>query len=121
MPLITRENAAEYGRRGNAARWSRPRLTQHSPQITTGLDEYRATRLARVRQQLDLLDQMFQTECLKGSYDAAKLDRLASALNKLSEQERLLANRPAPSPAKVRDERSRTPIVYELDKPDDRP
>ena len=104
MPLFTRENAAEYGRRGNAARWSRPRLTEHSPQIAD-LDEYRASRLARVRTQLDLIDQLIRCECLKAAMDPSKLDRLASAQSKLSEQERLLAGRPAPKPADAKPRR----------------
>lgn len=52
---------------------------------------YQAKRLGRVRLQLDRLDEMLMTES-----DPGKLDRLASAQTRLSEQERTLSNRPLP-------------------------
>lgn len=55
------------------------------------LPEYQTKRLGRVRLQLDRLDQMLMTET-----DPQKLDRLASAQSRLSEQERQLSNRPLP-------------------------
>ena len=54
-------------------------------------DAYVARRLARVRVQLDRLDTMLLAE-----NDAQKLDRLASAQLRVSEQERILAGRPLP-------------------------
>ena len=52
---------------------------------------YAAKRLARARKQIDKLDGMIEEET-----DPQKLDRLASALARLSEIERQLANRPLP-------------------------
>jgi hypothetical protein len=55
------------------------------------LNDFNATRLLRVREQLTKLDAMIEAE-----KDAQKLDRLASASSKLSEQERILDGRPLP-------------------------
>lgn len=61
-------------------------------------------RLMRVRRQLDRIDRMMMTES-----DAQKLDRLASAQARLSEQERTLAMRPAPG--SLRPKGTTTPTV----------
>jgi hypothetical protein len=53
--------------------------------------DYAGARLMRVRVQLDRLDELMLTES-----DPQKLDRLASAQARLSEQERVLAGRPLP-------------------------
>ena len=55
------------------------------------LGDWNALRLVRVREQLLKLDAMIEKET-----DAQKLDRLASASAKLSEQERVLDGRPLP-------------------------
>jgi len=55
------------------------------------LNDFNTTRLLRVREQLTKLDAMIEAE-----KDAQKLDRLASASSKLSEQERILDGRPLP-------------------------
>lgn len=55
-----------------------------------------SVRLARVRSQLDLIDKLITNECKADMPDAQKLDRLASAQMRLSEQERILADRPLP-------------------------
>ena len=99
MPLFTRETAASAGRKGAAIRWSTPKpppVTEHPttqpyviPVIIT--DDYLVRRLARVRDQLDKLDAMMTTED-----DPQRIDRLASAQLRLSEQERVLAGRPLP-------------------------
>jgi hypothetical protein len=59
-------------------------------------DEFRRTRLARVRAQLTKIDSMLTKET-----DAAKLDRLASAAIRLNEQERQLSNRSLPPTLKA--------------------
>lgn len=53
--------------------------------------EYAALRLVRVRKQLDRIDDLLMAE-----KDPAKLDRLAAASMRLSDQEFALANRPKP-------------------------
>lgn len=53
-------------------------------------------RLARVREQLARIDAMLLDET-----DPAKLDRLAAASMRLSDQEFALANRPKPAQARV--------------------
>jgi hypothetical protein len=50
-----------------------------------------ADRLPRVRKQLERLDDLMKQET-----DPAKLDRLAAALYRLSEQERIMSGRPLP-------------------------
>jgi hypothetical protein len=54
-------------------------------------DSYVALRLVRVRAQLDRIDSMIQQE-----KDPQKLDRLAAASARLSDQEFALAGRPKP-------------------------
>lgn len=53
--------------------------------------DYRTLRLARVRAHLDRIDSMIERET-----DPQRLSQLAQACDKLAEQERLLAGRPAP-------------------------
>lgn len=69
-------------------------------QPTDKPDSFVAARLARVRKQLDLVDSLLEKE-----KDPQKLDRLASASMRLSEQERFYANRPAPGARKPSAER----------------
>jgi prephenate dehydrogenase len=64
-------------------------------QLAMGTPGYIAKRLSRVRAQLDRIDEMMMTE-----EDPAKLDRLASAQARLSEQERILVGRPLPGSLK---------------------
>ena len=71
---------AEAERRRIEAGWTPPTI-----------ENYPAKRLSRVRAQLDKLDAMIADEV-----DPQKLDRLASAQAKLSEQERILDGRPMP-------------------------
>jgi hypothetical protein len=93
--LFTRENAAEMARRSNAIqreRRSEPRSVALSPGPAIGdRDPYVAARLMRVREQLNRFDSMMAKET-----DPQRLDRLASAQSRLSEQERILAGRPLP-------------------------
>jgi hypothetical protein len=56
-------------------------------------------------------------ELEKDSSDHAKVNFLAATSDRLSEIERLLANRPPPRPAEVRDERNATPKIYDSESP----
>jgi hypothetical protein len=58
---------------------------------TTAADDFSSLRLVRVREELTRLDKL-----LKAETDPVKLDKLASALSRLAEQERQLAGRPLP-------------------------
>jgi hypothetical protein len=63
------------------------------------LSDFNALRLVRVREQLEKLDRMIADE-----EDPQKLDRLASAQSRLSEQERILDGRPLPGSRRPREE-----------------
>ena len=70
-------------------------------------------RLERVRLQLDRVDAMMLTED-----DPQRLDRLASAQMRLSEQERILAGRPLPGSRKPAPDRAdrrqgRAIVIYD--------
>ena len=90
MPFITDANARELSRLGHEAR-RQQRANAESMPDNAKLDGYLSKRLMRVRKQVDKLDGMIEEET-----DPQKLDRLASALARLSEIERQLANRPLP-------------------------
>lgn len=107
MPLFTRETAASMSAKGNALRWSRFHAAKAAarlpatpdtpplppePEVPDGFHE---KRILRVRAQLDRLDAMLLTED-----DPQRIDRLASAQLRLSEQERVLAGRPLPGSRK---------------------
>ena len=89
MGRITSENARLMAARSAEARKQRREAAAFAPlagatsEATSG--EYVVNRLARVRVQLDRLDKLMMTES-----DPQKLDRLASAQARLSEQERIL-------------------------------
>ena len=101
MPLFTTANAREMAARSHAARLKRATQREAAREVAPGLPQAKpqqdddtlfiAKRLARVRKQLDRIDGMIEKEI-----DPMKLDRLASAQARLSEQERLLAGRPMP-------------------------
>lgn len=91
--LFTKENAAEMAHR-RAAKLRADREAQRLAVETATLDpsiEYSQRRLARVRLQLDRLDKMMMEV-----NDPQKLDRIASAVARLAEQERQLSGRPLP-------------------------
>jgi hypothetical protein len=96
--LFTRESAREMARRSNEVQAAkrRERASIASPAayaITTATPEpqYAAIRLIRVRGLLDRIDRMMAIEA-----DPQKLDRLAAAADKLSQQECWLSGRPRP-------------------------
>ena len=95
MPFINATNAKELSKLGVQARLTK--RTNPEPMPTIGpkldltIDHYLAKRLTRTRKQIDALCSLIDNET-----DPQKLDRLASALARLSEIERQLANRPLP-------------------------
>lgn len=95
--LFTAANAREMAARGNAAKalakkQREEQLARANAIAIEPADEiYRSQRLARVRKQLEKLDEMIEKE-----RDPQKLDRLASAQARLSVQEFALAGRPMP-------------------------
>src|SRR5262245_43605016 len=110
MPLFTRENAALHGAKGRESQArEREAVREQSAMLAQALEivrradaeeltDYRSVRLARVRSQLDGIDALITKELEKASPDYSEVNALAGASDKLSEIERLLANRPAPRP-----------------------
>lgn len=96
--MFTTANASEMAVKGNAIRWAKPRVAQ--TQIATGSEvaesNYSITRLARVREHLDALDQEISDELDKAKPDSKRLKELSDAQTKLEEQERRLSGRPLP-------------------------
>jgi len=77
-------------------------------------DGYTACRLARIRAQLDLVDARITEEADRKTADGQRLNWLASAQERLAEQERILAGRPLPGsrrPLPDRPDRSTRGIV----------
>ncbi len=98
--MFTTENAAEMGRKGAEAAVAARRQQMIAVAEAMAADQMMATfegrTLARVRLQLDKVFEAFVIEADKSNSDASKLDRLASAQARLSEQERILSGRPMP-------------------------
>jgi len=104
MALFT----AETAKIAAAKSWSAESARFQSPQEPTQpalpplqADNYTVQKLVRVRVQLARLDDLLDSED-----DPAKLDRLASAIARLSELERQLAGRPLPGSYRPMPERS---------------
>lgn len=93
MPQFTAETARIAAAKSHAP--DSARFLPPLPEAVKPLDPYIEQRLLRVRKQLNKIDGMIEEEL-----DPAKLDRLASAQARLSEQERQLANRPLPGTLK---------------------
>ena len=99
MPFFTKENASEYARLGNIARWQTPKSLPQPDQTTASsdatrlpiTDEFTAKRLIRVRKQLERLDDMLEAE-----QDTKRIKELSDATTRLAEQERQLSGRPLP-------------------------
>ena len=98
MPLFTASNAAQMARRSWEVRKAEaiiqpiPAPIQSPPaQAENHADDFIAQRLVRVRKQLDRIDAMIEEED-----DPQRLDRLAAASMRLSDQEFALSNRPKP-------------------------
>lgn len=93
MALITTETAREMSARGLEAKRQAALLRANGEPAKPLLpdEKYRILRLSRVRRQLDKIDDMIADED-----DPQRLDRLASAQMRLSEQERQLSGRSLP-------------------------
>ena len=113
----TPEEAREMAVRANRIRWhSDPRPPLNSvkprePEPQVPQDNYHIGRLNRVRIQLDQLDSAITRETGKQQPDGQRLNWLASAQERLAEQERILAGRPLPGsrrPAQERASRQQT-------------
>lgn len=115
MPLITRENAVQMGKRSGQVRREAAQATANAlanaqavitltaqPAIERAAEHeaWLGGRLVRVRRQLEAIDALLAAESLKKRPDAQYIDRLASATARLAEQERLLAGRPVPGSLK---------------------
>ena len=103
MPLFTASNAADMARRSwevrkaQASQESVAAVAQTLPaQAEPPADEFLAGRLACVRAQLKLLDAAIQAELTSKEPDGQRVDRLAAASMRLSDQEFALSNRPKP-------------------------
>ena len=96
MARFTAANARQFAARSIEARKQR-KATPVLPPLPPiqEADQYAKERLSRVRAQLDRIDRMIQSET-----DPQKLDRLAAASMRLSDQEFALAGRPKPGPRK---------------------
>ena len=102
MPLFTVESARLAGLKSAALR-KQARDNPPPPPIiplpepsTTEEDTFHSRRLDRVRRQLDSVDAAIQTEANRKEPDGQRLNWLASAQERLAEQERVLAGRPLP-------------------------
>lgn len=113
VPLFSRQNAADMQRRSVQARKARhlapPEPPQPPPTPDPFADDFTSQRLTRVRKQLERIDSMIETET-----DPQKLDRLAAASMRLSDQEFALANRPKPGNRRPGPERVRRGAGLEL-------
>lgn len=89
--MAARSHAARKSKSlsGEPAESPAPQLPQTKPGEPQ--DPYVAAKLTRVRLHIDRLDAMLDTES-----DPQKIDKLASAITRLSELERQLSNRPLP-------------------------
>jgi hypothetical protein len=97
--MFTKENAAFFGKRGAEALWRNPKpkpSTANSPLIPE--DGYVKRRQGRVRAQIENVSDMLDKE-----RDPQRLDRLAAALERLVDMERVLDGRPLPGNMKPQD------------------
>jgi hypothetical protein len=127
MSQFTPANARENAAKAHEARKRNEELRQQAalaePQIAAtppancppGAD-FVTERLPRVRKQLERLDHLMKQET-----DPAKLDRLAAALYRLSEQERIMSGRPLPGSYKPESNRDLSQSLFrpisDLDRP----
>jgi len=117
VPFITKENAAALGRKGaiaTAEKWKQAQNLGRLIPLTVvtdavPLDSYVLKRLARVRKQIDKLSDMLEHE-----KDPAKIDKLASAIDRLAKHEHYLAGRPGPGNRKPAPERPSKPSRRDL-------
>lgn len=109
MPRFTKENAREHSLRGNLIRWSRPVPIDDDSQNgsnepleaeivadTLADDVWLKEHHQRVREAVTKLDNHIGFQLTRRKPDGQGLNWLASALEKLSEQERQMSGRPLP-------------------------
>jgi hypothetical protein len=112
MPVFTVETARKAAlasvavRAAKALRRFEPASAPLAAPLPT-VDDYTKLRLACVRAQLGQVDKAILAESGKDHPDGQRLNWLAQAQDRLSEQERKLAGRPLPGSRRPRDERSR--------------
>lgn len=84
-------------------------LAQNPVKSPVGADDgYVMDRLERVRKQIDQLDSMIQAACSESDIDSAMIDKLTSALSRLSDIEQKLAGRPSPGSLRPTDKPSQS-------------
>lgn len=117
MPKIpfTPANAREMALRSVLARKAakdaeNSQAPNESLQATEQSEDYTEQRLTRTRKQIDML-----SDALEEEDDPQRIDRLASAIARLSEIERQLANRPLPGSLKPSSKPSRGQSYPTLD------
>ena len=95
----TRDQAREMAKRGNAAkaalRAAAREAAANLPALAQDLSFPDRTK-ARLRAQVELLLTRIDEEAVKTNADGARLDRLASAVERVLELERILDGRPGP-------------------------
>ena len=91
MHNINSQNAAEMQRRSTASVLAKRALAADPAARQKIAEKFYEQRLVRVRKQLEKVDGLIDIET-----DPAKIDRLASAAIRLSEQERQIVNRSLP-------------------------
>jgi len=114
MARFTSANAGEMAARSHDARRQRAieiaeraAWPQTTPQIIPEQPAYVAKRLARVREQLDLLDKQIESLLSADKVDYQAVERAARSSASLAEQERNLDGRPLPGSMRPRPERRR--------------
>lgn len=110
MPLITVANARELSAKGAIARRAKRAIERNrlalidqllqqavdNPPVKADCEAYNLDRLLRTRKQIDLLSTRLEEELEKEVCDAMLIDRIASAIARLSEIERQFSGRPLP-------------------------
>lgn len=92
MPVFTRENAREYARKGNIARWHTPKPPEPPPRPEPPLADYVAAQLARTRKQIEICNDILEDPATDWKARKATADAKA----RLYEIEAALAGRPKP-------------------------
>ena len=104
-PTWDRQTAIDMGNKGRLARAARKALCasieQQLPALAQDLT-YSERLKARLRAQIELLLSRIDEEATKPKADGSRVDRLASALERLIEAERKADNRPLPGTLKPR-------------------
>ena len=108
FPHFTKENAKQYSLQGQATVRARKdalekenakqkAIIETARALNAMQDDYPVERIVRVRAQIKRIDAMLMEEL-----NPQAIDRLASAIAKLGEQERILSGRPLPGSQRPR-------------------